>query len=157
MTIPTPSRPIVKDYGIPKDEAGLLDWAYVSQRMVESRNYWIATAGKDGRPHAVPVWGVWSDDTLYFGGGPDTRWARNLAQNPEVAVHLEDGDEAVILKGSVTAIRDADALTPIDDLYEVKYNIRHGPTIWVLQPRLVFAWTQFPKTMTRWLFGESGE
>lgn len=152
MQIPAPSRPVVKDYGIPEDEDGLLDWAYVIQQMRESRNYWIATVEENGRPHAVPVWGVWSDDTLYFGGGPDTRWARNLAANPEVAVHLDNSNEAVILKGSVTPIRDAEALVPIDDLYEAKYNIRHGPTIWVLQPRVVFAWTQFPKTMTRWVF-----
>lgn len=152
MTIPAPSRPVVKDYGIPEDEDGLLGWDYVGQRMTESRNYWIATVGENGRPHAVPVWGVWTDNTLYFGGGPDTRWARNLAVNPEVAVHLDNSDEAVIFKGSVTPIRDAAALTPIDDLYEAKYNIRHGPTIWVLKPRVAFAWTQFPKTMTRWVF-----
>jgi hypothetical protein len=152
MTIPAPSRPFVEGYGIPEDEDGLLAWTHVSQRMAESRNYGIATVEPDGHPHAVPVWGVWSEDTLYFGGGPKTRWSRNLAANPEVAVHLESGDDVVILKGSVTRISDAEALTPIDDLYEVKYNMRHGPPIWVLRPHAVFAWTQFPKTTTRWVF-----
>jgi hypothetical protein len=152
MTIPAPSRPFVEGYGIPEDEDGLLTWAHVNQRMTESRNYWIGTVEPNGRPHAVPVWGVWSEDTLYFGGGPDTRWSRNLAANPEVAVHLESGDDVVILEGSVTRITDAEALTPIDDLYEVKYDMRHGPPIWVLRPRVVFAWTQFPKTTTRWVF-----
>ena len=66
-----PDRPTVPhDYGIPQTVEGTLAWDHVRERMTQARNYWIATARADGLPHAVPVWGVWVDDTLYFGGSP---------------------------------------------------------------------------------------
>ena len=102
----------------------------------------------------MPTWGVWVDDTLYFGGGPQTRWSRNLAENPQVAVHLESGDDVVILEGVVGRISDAGdpRLTRIDDAYEAKYKMRHGIPLWVLRPQVVFAWSKFPDNMTRWKF-----
>ncbi len=155
-TIPAPSRPYVPGYGIPESVEGTLSWSHVVERMQKSRNYWIATTRPDGRPHAVPTWGVWVDDTLYFGGGPDTRWSRNLAANPHVAVHLESGDDVVIIEGVVERITDPShpLVAPIDDAYEAKYNMRHGIPFWVLRPRVVFAWSKFPDNTTRWVFGE---
>jgi hypothetical protein len=122
--------------------------------MSQSRNYWVGTVHPDGRPHAVPVWGVWVDDTLYFGGGPTTRWSRNLVANPQVVVHLESGDDVVILEGTVDRITDPEhpLIQKIDDAYEAKYEMRHGTPLWVLQPQVAFAWTKFPDNMTRWLF-----
>jgi hypothetical protein len=122
--------------------------------MEKARNYWVGTIGLDGRPHVVPVWGVWLDETLYFGGGPDTRWSRNLAVNPQVAVHLESGDDVVIQEGRVERITDPQhpLVTAIDDAYEAKYQMRHGIPFWILRPRLVFAWSKFPDNATRWVF-----
>jgi hypothetical protein len=153
-TIPQASRPNVPGYGIPEHDDGLLPWSHVGERMQKSRNYWIATTGPGGRPHAVPVWGVWVDETLYFGGGPETRWSRNLAADPRVVVHLESGDEAVIIEGVVERIADPDhpMVERLDDAYEAKYNMRHGIPFWRLRPRVAFAWTEFPTTTTRWLF-----
>jgi hypothetical protein len=58
----------------------------------------------------------------------------------------------VILEGQVGRITDpADPrLKAVDDAYEVKYKMRHGVPVWVLRPAVVFAWTKFPDTMTRW-------
>ncbi|MBN1286927.1 MAG: pyridoxamine 5'-phosphate oxidase family protein [Anaerolineae bacterium] len=153
---PAPSRPHVPGYGIPKSVEGVLSWSHVCERLVQSRNYWVATVDSDEQPHAVPVWGVWVDDALCFGGGPDTRWSRNLAANPKVAVHLEDGNDVVILEGSVERITDPDhpLASRIDDAYEPKYNMRHGTPFWLLRPRVVFAWTGFPKDATRWILGD---
>ena len=153
---PKPSRPHVPGYGVPKNMKGVLPWSHVEERVPKSRNYWVATTRPDGRPHAVPVWGVWVDGTLYFGGGPDTRWSRNLAVNPQVAVHLESGDDVVILEGIVERITDPGhpVAARVDDAYEAKYRMRHGTPFWVLRPRLVFAWNNFPKNATRWVFDE---
>jgi hypothetical protein len=150
--IPAPTRPQIEGYGIPEDQKGILDWSFVRKRMAKSRNYWIATTGENGRPHAVPVWGIWYNEILYFGGGPNTRWSRNLAHRPEVVVHLESGDEAVILEGFVQRMSDVALMAPIDDCYLVKYDMRHGPPVWVLTPRVVFAWGTYPTTATRWQF-----
>ncbi|NWG16569.1 MAG: pyridoxamine 5'-phosphate oxidase family protein, partial [Chloroflexi bacterium] len=134
-TPPAPSRPhMPESYGVPTGSEGLLPWSYVTGRMAAARYYWIGTSRPDGRPHTMPTWGVWLDDTLYFGGSPETRWARNLAANPRVSVHLENAEEVVILEGSVTKLTEANAdpalLTRLDDAYEAKYNMRHGTPFW---------------------------
>ncbi len=77
MNEPNRSRPYIRDYGIPESEEGMLPWSHVVERLPGPRNYWVSTTRPDGRPHATPVWGVWVDNTLYFGGGPDTRRSRN--------------------------------------------------------------------------------
>jgi len=59
---------------------------------------------------------------FYFGGGPQTVWARNLARSPQIVVHLESGDEVVILEGTAERHTEdntsAALLTRIDDAYE---------------------------------------
>jgi len=151
---PKASRPHVPEYGIPESEEGLLPWRHVMERLERARNYWIATTRPDGRPHAMPVWGVWVDNTLFFGGGPQTRWSRNLAANPHVAVHLDDSDAAVILEGTVERITDPTLplVSRLDDAYEAKYEMRHGTPFWRFHPAVAFAWTSFPTDTTRWTF-----
>ena len=107
-TEPAPSRPYIPDYGIPTTDEGTLPWTHVTDQLTSARNYWVATAGPDGRPHAVPVWGIWIEGVLCFGGGDKTRWVRNLATNPRVSVDLESGDNVVILEGAVEQITDAE-------------------------------------------------
>ncbi|HEV8383959.1 MAG TPA: pyridoxamine 5'-phosphate oxidase family protein, partial [Candidatus Acidoferrales bacterium] len=142
----------VPGYGIPKNIKGVLPWSFVQERVSKAQNYWICTSSRDARPHAVPTWGVWVDGAVCFGGSPETRWARNLAANPAVAVHLESGSEVVILEGTVERVTDAkDPLaTRVADAYEAKYKMRHPPPFWVLRPSVVFAWSKFPKDATRW-------
>src|ERR687897_3602064 len=119
-----PSRPHIPRYGVRKTKKGLLPWNHVTSRMEQSRNYWIITAGADGQPHAVPTWGVWLDDMLYFGGGPDVRWARNLRANPSAAAHLENGDEVVTIEGRVDFVQGGGepVLVRVQDAYETKYG-----------------------------------
>lgn len=155
QTKPTPDRPdIPKSYGIPTGSEGMLSWGHVTSRIQDARNFWIATTRPDGRPHAVPVWGVWVDETLYFGGGTDTRWARNLARNPRVVVHLDDSSEAVIIEGTVQRLDNPEdpLVMRIDDTYLEKYDMRHGVPFWRLTPTVAFAWTTYPDTVTRWKF-----
>ncbi len=53
-----------------------------------------------GAPHAAPVWGVVPGGTLYLYSERHTVKARNLAADPRVVVHLESGDEVVIVRGT---------------------------------------------------------
>ena len=65
---PKASRPVMpKGYGIRKGNTGLFAWSHVEGRMSAARNYWVCTTTPDGRPHAMPVWGVWIERTLCFG------------------------------------------------------------------------------------------
>jgi hypothetical protein len=81
-----------------------LPWSHAEDRLINSRSYWICTARPDGRPHAIPVWGMWVDGALYFGTARDARKAKNIANNPAVSVHLESGDDVVILEGEAIEI-----------------------------------------------------
>ncbi len=148
------SRPHIPEYGIPEHEEGLLPWSFVTEKLEKARNYWIATIRPDGTPHAVPIWGVFADGFLFFSGGPHTRWSRNLEANPQVAVHLESGDEVVILEGRVERISDPNSphAQPVDAAYVAKYNMPHGLPVWKLHPRVAFAWSKFPTDTTRWTF-----
>jgi len=149
-------RPYIPGYGIPTHTDGLLPWSFALERLEKAQNYWVATTRPDGRPHAVPVWGVLVDGVLYFGGGPQTVWQRNLARDPRLVVHLESGDEVVILEGRAERHTeentDAAVLTRIDDVYEAKYEMRHGTPVWELVPQVGFGWSRFPDDTTRWTF-----
>jgi len=66
---PTPSKPLIPaSYGIPLDGSGAekLPWSWAVERLSAAHNYWICTTRPDGRPHAVPVWGVWLDDAVWL-------------------------------------------------------------------------------------------
>jgi len=160
---PTVSRPkIPAEYGIPKNDKGLLPWSHVTDRMTQAMHYWICTVGTDGRPHVTPVDGLWFDDKLYFSGSAQTRRNRNLAANPAVSIHLDSSDDVVVLHG------DAHLHTPDHALAleltkgsAEKYGYGPSPEdyekmgIYIFHPRVVFAWKQFPNDVTRWELVES--
>lgn len=157
MDEPRAERPdLPASYGVPDVTDGMEDWATAIARLEPARNYWVGTVRPDGRPHAVPVWGVLVDGVLYHGGGGDTRKARNLAANPAMVVHTESGDEVVIVEGVAkrmdAGVADAGLLEHIDDAYEAKYGMRHGTPVWALRPTVAFAWSTYPATMTRFRF-----
>jgi nitroimidazol reductase NimA-like FMN-containing flavoprotein (pyridoxamine 5'-phosphate oxidase superfamily) len=159
---PPASRPYMPGYGIPDGKKGMLPWSHVTQRMSESQNYWICTVDPEGRPHSTPVWGLWLDDRLYFGGGPQTRRSRNLANNPSVCVHLESGSDVIILHGDARPLSapDQSLTTRLIEASAQKYGYKPKPEdyatpgTFVIQPRAVLAWKQFPKDATRWRFPE---
>jgi hypothetical protein len=160
---PPSSRPSMPtNYGIlaPTSGTGLLPWSHVGERMASARNYWIGTTRPDGRPHVIPVWGVWTNATFYFGTDKHSRKARNLASNPALVVHLESGDDVVILEGTATEVIDPAVLVSIDDAYFAKYQVHllghaGGAVIYALQPHVALAWQEsdFPGSATRWRYG----
>lgn len=148
-------------YGIVAETegAGLLPWSFVEERMRASHNYWIASTRADGRPHAAPVWGLWHEGGFYFSTGEHSRKGRNLDANPAVSVHLESGDEVVILEGVVNAITDAKLRNSLNKKYKLKYGMgMEGPEspglILGLILQRAFAWREkdFPQSATRWIF-----
>ena len=158
----TVGHAIVPDgYTLADREQRLLDWSYIEERMTGAKNYWIATTRPNGRPHVAPTWAVWDDNRLYFDGSPETRRMKNMARNPHIVVHLEDGDKAVIVEGIV---REHGRPTPeqaarLGERYSAKYaDSGYTPTpdtwdeggLYVMEPTLALAWTEFGVDMTRW-------
>src|SRR5215471_19964082 len=158
---PLTDRPrMPKQYRLPRDKKGLLAWSYVVERMTEAKHYWICTVTPDGRPHATPVDGLWMDDVLYFGGSPETRWQRNLVENPACSIHLENALEVVILRGEAHIAHKIDpALAQsLSKASKEKYGFAPSPKdyekggVYVFRPKVVLAWQHFPKDATRWRF-----
>ena len=85
-----------KSYGTPNH---LLRWEEVEQKLLGSKTYWLATTRRDGRPHSVPVDGIWREGALYFGGDAATVHMRNLRSNPRAVIHTESGESPVIAGG----------------------------------------------------------
>jgi nitroimidazol reductase NimA-like FMN-containing flavoprotein (pyridoxamine 5'-phosphate oxidase superfamily) len=123
----------------------------------------VATVSAGARPHAVPVWGVWHDEALYFSNGPTTRTGRALAAQPEVSVHLESGEDVVIIEGAVEQTSERALVGVVSRLYREKYVWKEAvpPPWWVLRPRVAFAWfcpsvglseSVFAGSATRWTF-----
>jgi hypothetical protein len=147
------------DYGVPEGDEGMLAWDQAHERLAGARNYWIATVGPDAAPQVVPVWGVWDGAVLYFDMHPETRTARNFLANPAVAVHLEDGNEAVIVRGVAGETSEPEVLRRIGALYTEKYGMAAPGAdkgFWVVWARVIIAWTAFPRTATRWRFAGTG-
>ncbi len=70
----------------------------------------VATVRPDGRPDVVPVHPCWEGDVLWFMCGETSVKARNVATNPNVALHwqvTESGD-GIELWGTATTHTDLD-------------------------------------------------
>ncbi|MBC8100039.1 MAG: pyridoxamine 5'-phosphate oxidase family protein [Armatimonadetes bacterium] len=164
MTDPTNatrSRPQMQGYGMEADTTGMLEWAWIDTQMLQARNYWVCTTRPEGLPHAAPVWGVWLNGVLYFSSGRTSRKARNLAHRPQVVIHLESGDDVVIIEGTVAEVTDLALYGQIAAAYGGKYAQFTPPPdpdpagIWyMLLPHSVLAWREsdFTATATRWTF-----
>jgi len=147
-----PSIPV--SYGIqpaPSGE-GTLPWSFVGERMKAARNYWVVSSSREGRPHAAPVWGIWAEGTFFFATDAASRKARNLHLNPQVVVHLESGDEVVILEGRVEVVDDKSLQARLDAIYFAKYAFHmEGGPIYRVQVEKALAWRErdFPSSATR--------
>lgn len=143
--------------------AKLLAWPWAEARLVESRNYWIATLTDDGRPHARPVWGVWLEGRFYFSSG--SRIRAHVERRPELSVNLESGDECVIVEGTASSLDDPATVEAVTAAYNEKYrwNLEPEPgEFFEVRPRVVFGWlcdgtgldagALFSQTATRWVF-----
>ncbi len=162
MTEPRTDRPHVPGYGIPETLDGVLPWTWARERLEGAIVYWLATTGADRAPHVIPIWGAWVDGRWYVEGGP-TRWQRNLRENPQLAIHIEIGDEVVIVEGTATelvapAASLSDAIlagfakyTTAKD-YEASADNWAEGGLWELRPAKAFAWSVFPDDMTRFRF-----
>ena len=74
-------------------------------------------------------------------------------------VHLESGDEVVILEGIAEQVADCHILEQVNAVYSQKYDIDvdlPNSLTFRLQPRRAFAWLEsaYPGTATRWEFSE---
>lgn len=156
------------DYGVDTPAWSPLPWAWAAERLVAGRNYWVVTASAAGRPHAMPVWGVWSeeDGAFAFSCGPHSRKVRNLAANPQVAVLGESTVECISIEGRAAVLDDAGRVEAWIGRYVDKYRVHYADisadflrqhvTVEVTPERalaVVEREEEFATRATRWVFG----
>lgn len=140
-----------------------VSWDYVEKRLTDSINYWLCTVRPNGVPHVVPRWGAFLDGKFYYDGSPETRHARNLETNPHVSLHLESGNDVVIMEGiSAPASKpDPQLAQRLSAAYTLKYEsdgYAPKPDQWdegglyIFTPRQCIAWTKFFENPTKFLF-----
>jgi Pyridoxamine 5'-phosphate oxidase len=119
-----------------------------------------------GRPHAAPVWGVVTGGTLYLYSERRTVKARNLAVDPRVVLHLESGEDVLIVYGvaedlgapgdvpSVVAALAAKYTRPEDRQYLPDADPGFD-VVYALRPRSALAWRldDYTASQRRWSFG----
>ena len=94
------------DYGVSSSSWDPLPWSWAAARLVANRNFWVVTVSAGGRPHALPVWGVWdeTEDRFAFSCSPRARKARNLADNPQAVIMTDDTVECLSVEGQARPV-----------------------------------------------------
>jgi len=140
-----------------------MSWTEVAGRLAAARNYWLGSTTASGAPHAAPVWGVVTGETLYLYTERSTVKARNLAADPRVVIHLKSAEDVLIVRGvaedlgtpamvpSVVAAPAAKYTQPEDQ----QYLPDHDPgfdVVYAVRPRSALAWRldDYEASQRRW-------
>jgi hypothetical protein len=113
---PVVEQPLVED-------AAATPWAQARDRLANperARTYWLATVRPDGRPHVMPVIGIWLDGAFYFITGDTTRKGKNLAGDPHCVIATSSTAVPsldLILEGEARRVDDEAALRRVVDAY----------------------------------------
>ena len=165
MAEPIAERPHMPAYGVDTPAWQPLPWSWAVERLERSRNLWVVTANAEGRPHALPVWGVWDDAVPGFAWScaPTSRKAANAKANPQVCVLADDTVECVSVEGRAALVSDDATLDRWIDRYLTKYEgegvtadfIRSNATFEVVPERafgIIEREDAFSNRATRWTF-----
>jgi general stress protein 26 len=149
MENPRSTRPFMPGYGLlpATDGSGLLPWSWAVERLVASRNYWVVTVWPDGRPHAMPVWGMWHESAFWFSSSRPSRKARNLGADPRCVVTTEDAENPVVVEGIAELLTDTNDLEKLLALENAKYETDYKFDM--VDPALNSCFRVHPK----WAFG----
>ncbi len=104
-------------------------WDDIERLLTEAQLYWIITVRADGRPHAVPLVGVWQDEAFCFCTGAEEQKQRNLDVNARVAVTTGsmgangwDSGKDVVVEGTAVRVTEAEELQTLADAWFAKYG-----------------------------------
>ena len=115
-------------YGIASAEAGtgLLPWAWAESKLVSSHDYWLGSSRPDGRPHLMPVWGIWMEGGLWFSCSAGSRKSRNLLADSRCTAATDDALNSVVVEGLAELHVGADDRSAYLDAMNAKYSVDYG-------------------------------
>ena len=104
-------------------------WEGIERLLADAQLYWIITVRRDGRPHAVPLVGVWHDGAFAFCTGREEQKQANLDANPHVAVTTGstgangwNRGKDVVVEGLAARVTDAGTLQALAGAWFAKYG-----------------------------------
>ncbi|MDA1062704.1 MAG: pyridoxamine 5'-phosphate oxidase family protein [Chloroflexi bacterium] len=140
-----------------------------TSRLRAALVYWLATTRPDGRPHAMPVWGVLLGEVFWF--GTMGQKVVNLRHQPYAVVHHESGEDVAIIEGRVERHPWNEAPIEVSAAFRAKYvnpetgepfelvdgEVPAGAGLYALRIEVGHAWVEgaFLETQTRWLADRS--
>jgi PPOX class probable F420-dependent enzyme len=65
---------------------------HAQSRLKKDLVIWLGTCGRDGHPHAVPVWFLWDGKSFLIYSVPGQK-VRDIESNPNATLHLNTGPE----------------------------------------------------------------
>jgi len=141
-----------------------LSWSEVAARLAPARTYWLNTTSPSGAPHAAPVSGAVLGDTLCLYSERRTRKARNLAADPRLVVHLESGDDVVIVLGTAEDLGNPAQVPDLVAALAAKYtrpaDRQYLPdadpdfdVVYAIKPRTAMLWQlpEYETSQRRWI------
>ena len=105
---------------------GFIPWNKIDIWLRGFRTIWVSTTRSNGCPHAVPVWFLWDGETVYFTTSPTSQKAKNLTLQPAIVVHAGDGDDVIILEGTVEMVTELQERACVNQAYMEKYVDPHS-------------------------------
>lgn len=129
---------------IKKQVAKFLRWQRVCR---------VATAGRAGVPHVVPVCHALIDDKIYFASDGDAKKVKNLRVNPRLAITIDLYSDdwsilrGVLIQGTAALIESGPRFRKVRRLLYEKYpqypeeaTLGKGAVIVEVTPKHVFSW-----------------
>lgn len=153
---------------ISTDESTVKSWAEARESLAAAPKYWLATARSSGRPHVMPVLGVWLDDAIYISTRPASRKGRNLELNSQCVITVSTEPVDLVVECDATEVTGDANLQRVADGFVAKYGwrltVRDGHAyedslpgsprynFYELTPALGFGFGPDGMTATRWRF-----
>ncbi len=99
----------------------------VAAFLAEGRTLIVATLGRDGWPHLMPMWYVLRDGEIWGWTYAKSQKAVNLQRDPRCTVEVEAGEEysqlrGVMLKAECTIHRDLDTVAGVGEDLTRRYG-----------------------------------
>jgi len=97
---------------------------HAESRLERDPIAWLTTVRPTGQPDTVPVWFLWRDNAILIYSRPHTRKLKNLAENANVSVVLDDtdgGGDVVRIEGTAEVASDYPAANDVA-AYSEKYT-----------------------------------
>jgi hypothetical protein len=128
----------------------------------------LSTTRRDGRPHSLPVWYLWTGKAVYFATRTESVKGRNLAEQPWAVAHFGTGDDPLFVDGPVHRVEDKDEQEEVDRDYTAKYvdpvSGEHygiwavkGNALYRIGVRRIVTWTDASQRgWTEWRLREDG-